>query len=207
MQPAAFPDDIFNRLRETERTARAELLLGIEADIANVDRFMVRPIAAARSKGEEAFAALGSMDEGDLRASIRCETFDRIALECTTAVYANVGMRVRARFRTYAEAFPASERDLATAISVAGSARRTFPPPMFALERIETEGIASPAPPRDADEIDRWLQLLHALLAHEMVDRMRAACERTLARGHARLGTVKARALVAFKSIERGLSA
>ena len=207
MQPAAFPDDIFNHLRETERTVRAGLLLGIEADIASIDRFIVRPFAAARSKGQEAIAALGSMDEEDLHASIRGETFDRIALDCTIAVYANVGVRARARFRTYAEALSDVERSLAAAIARAGSTRRAFPPPMFALERIESEGFALPGPPRDVGEIDGWLRLLRASLEAEIVARMRTACERTLARGLARLGTVKARALVALQGIDRGLSA
>lgn len=207
MQPVAFPDDIFNRLRETERTARAGLIVGIESDIVSLGCFMVRPLAAARTKGEEALAALGAIEEEDLCASIRGETFERIALDCATAVYANVGVRARARFRTYTEALSDVERSLAAAIARAGAARRAFPPPMFALERIESEGFALPGPPRDVGEIDEWIRLLRALLEAEIVARMRAACGRTLARGLARLGTVKARALVALQSIDRGLSA
>ena len=171
---------LFADLREVERAARARLLAGCAEDEARIDEFFERPLRRMRADAALAFA--------------HHDGFDRVALRFSRAVWANVGLRLRARFKIYASELAGAETAIASAIAAIRTTRaKRHLPKMFAIQRVTIDAVHAPAAPQHAAEIGDWVDELHQAVRVEVRRSVAVSLGRVLAQGANRLGVVKTR--------------
>jgi hypothetical protein len=159
------------------------LIAGCADDVAKIDRFFERPLAVARRDAHDAIAA-----------NLLRESLERIGATCADKVRANVGLRARARFRTYTNELAEAEAPILDAIAANRlvTAKRLLPR-MFTVGRIAIDGLRAPDPPELLSEIDDWVEELYACIRNEVSASVNAALDRVLAHGFDRLAIVKMR--------------
>ncbi|MGB6984919.1 MAG: hypothetical protein WBD74_02960 [Candidatus Aquilonibacter sp.] len=171
---------LFIDLRSIERAARVRLLAGCAEDEARIEEFFERPLCKAKTDATLALA--------------RQDGFDRIALTFARAVWANVNLRLRARFKIYTSELADAEIAIALAIAATRTARaKRHLPRMFALQRVRIDEAPAPDAPRHASEIATWVEELHGLVRDEVRRSVTISLGRVLAQGTNRLGVVKTR--------------
>lgn len=173
-------ETLFAALRRVEREARLRLIAGCADDAARIERFLERPLSAARREARA--------------ANLRRDALEHIAVRCAEAVRSNVQLRARARFKIYTSELAESETRIADAIRATHlvAAKRLLPR-MFAIGRINIAGMRLPEPPEHQSEIDDWIKELRRAIRDEIGACMQAALDRVLANGLDRLGVIKTR--------------
>ena len=189
-QPSEHLETLFANLRRTERCARARLLTGCATDDDRLEQFFEHPL---RLLEYDAVAMLDSMGGRD--------AFDRLGLAFARVVCANIGLRARARLKTYAKELADAEIAIAQAIAAMRIVRaKRLLPKMFAIRRLAIDDLRVPEPPERASEVRDWVDELHGLVRIEVQRRIEEGRSSVLAHGTARLGIIKTRmALAAFR--------
>ncbi|HTU69978.1 MAG TPA: hypothetical protein VMF11_06620 [Candidatus Baltobacteraceae bacterium] len=171
---------LFAALRSVEAEARVRLVAGCADDAARMERFLARPLGAARREAHV--------------ANLGRETFERIAMRCARTACSNVQLRARARFKIYTSELAESETRIADAIRATHlvAAKRLLPR-MFTIGRFDVAGMRIPEPPAHRSEVDDWIEELRGAVRDEIGAGLQAALDRVLAHGLDRLGIVKTR--------------
>jgi len=187
-------DGLFEQLRYAERSARARLLAGHADDVTKIERYFIHPMKVAERSACDALTGIGTVDDADLAAALRQEAFERIASACAESIFANVSLRLRARFRMYVDEIAQAEVRIADAISAAHLVRaKRILPRMFAVGRIDADALAIPRAPDDEASIEDWLELLSRAIHDELAAASKRALEKLLDQGYTRLGIIKTR--------------
>ncbi len=201
MSARARLETLFDHLRRTERVERAELLAGYMQDVARIERFLEHPLAIAQREAEAALASMGTGLESELARSLLRESFDHIANEFARLVCASVGLRMRARFRIYANALAEAEVAIAECIVAISRVPTRHPiPKMFAIHRLEIDDLHVPAPPEDTSGLKVWTRALHDAILEKLRKSVEESLRYVLTQGSDRLGVVKTRINLALTS-------
>jgi hypothetical protein len=166
------------RLRSDERAAREALDRGCAADLAAFAQFARASLRTARAAVQTCVLSTGPVDL-QLRRHVLATGAADAAVTCARAVFANAGLRVRARFAMYADALAAAERrfidDARGALGDDGARLRAQRRIAIASVECEDERSVVPSCELTASSLDAW--------SHELESRIRVALASEVERG------------------------
>jgi hypothetical protein len=173
-------------LPKAEEAARTALEAGCRADLERVECFIEPPLRRARLEFSAYLTSLGALDP-ILSANLKREHAEDVASRCAFHVFANASVRFRARFRTYAEALVAAQKNLVETATLSLECSRPRAPRRIALPRIELDDGRSVTPECEPalSRIDEWTAELHRRLRTALQSVVVTACAKTLDRGAA----------------------
>lgn len=162
-------ENLFDDLRRAEQAARAELLAGCAQDAARIEDFFTRTLDVVRCEALAAFER---------------KSLDRIGSNFVQLVSANVGLRLRARFRIYVNALAHAEVAIAANVTL---------PRMFPVRGPAFGEVRVPSAPATANGIEYWTRQLQHAVVDALRDGIDGSLARVLSQGTHRLCVVKAR--------------
>ncbi|HTU71532.1 MAG TPA: hypothetical protein VMF11_14615 [Candidatus Baltobacteraceae bacterium] len=184
--------DLFDDLCHAEEAARERLLAGCADDAIKIERYFNRPLEIAKRSARNTMAGMGFLEDVDLAAGLRREAFERIGTVCADSICSKAALRVRARFRIYADEIANAEDRIADAIAASRlvHVERIFPR-MFSIGWIDFDNLHIPDPPGDDAAIDDWIEHLRRAVGEELAASTKRAVGEVLEQGYARLGVIK----------------
>jgi hypothetical protein len=173
-------------LPRAEKAARTALEAGCCADLEQVERFIEPPLGRARLELAAYLTSLGALDP-ILSASLKRRHAEDVSSHCACDAFANASVRFRARFRTYAEALVAAQKNLVETAALSMECSPPRAPRRIALPRIELDNERSVTPEYQPSlsQIDEWTAELNRRLQAALQSVVLAARAKTLDRGAA----------------------
>ncbi len=169
-----------------EAAARAELDAGCRADLQKIACLTGAPLRRARAELEGYLLSPGSLVP-KLASNPEREFAELLALRCASDVFANAGLRFRARFRNYAQALLVAEQSFIEAMTPIDPdrRRRTKAPRQIAVPRIEFDEDASMVPQSmpSLSDVDEWIDELAQHLHGALESTVSVALRKILDRG------------------------
>ncbi|MGH7738327.1 MAG: hypothetical protein ACREMP_10755 [Candidatus Tyrphobacter sp.] len=157
---------VTDSVREEERRAREELARGCERDLLTIERFVRRPGSMACAELRDAMLSLGAEMDADLRKQLIAQAVDEIASRCARRAFSSADVRLRARFRNYADALVEAEKRASP-----GRHRRIVVPHLDA----HCDRSVLPRTEPSTTTLDEWTADLRQLVVDALRDSIEAA--------------------------------